>query len=50
MYFRWFGDLLWLFVPLQHQLQEFLVTIPQYVFQEGLNLNAAARRSRRRRF
>jgi len=31
-----------LFVPLQHQLQAFLVTIPQYPFQEGLNLNAAA--------
>ncbi len=42
MYFRWFGDLLWLFVPLQQKLQEFLMTIPQYPFQEGSNLNAAA--------
>jgi hypothetical protein len=28
MYFRWFGDLLWLFVPLQHELQAFLMTMP----------------------
>ncbi len=42
MYFRWMGDLLWLFVPLQEKLTEFLATVPQYPFQEGINLNAAS--------
>jgi arylsulfatase A-like enzyme len=40
-YLRWYGDNLWLFVPVQQKLKEFLVTIPQYPFQEGGSLNAA---------
>jgi arylsulfatase len=41
MYIRWYADLLWIFVPVQNQLKQFLVTIPQYPFQEGSSLNAA---------
>lgn len=40
-YIRWYADNLWLFVPIQVQVKEFLVTIPQYPFQEGSSLNAA---------
>jgi arylsulfatase len=41
MYIRWYGDNIWLFVPVQQKLKEFLVTIPQFPFQEGMSLNAA---------
>ena len=41
MYLRWYADNLWLFVPIQLQVKEFLKTIPQYPFQEGTSLNAA---------
>ena len=41
MYIRWYGDNLWLFVPVQAKLKEFLSAIPQYPFQEGGSLNAA---------
>ena len=41
MYIRWYADNIWLFVPVQQKLQEFFVTIPQFPFQEGANLNAA---------
>jgi arylsulfatase len=40
-YLRWYGDNLWLFVPIQEQVKAFLMTIPQYPFQEGSSLNAA---------
>jgi arylsulfatase len=40
MYFRWYGDNIWLFVPVQQKLTEFFVTIPQFPFQEGGILNA----------
>jgi arylsulfatase len=40
MYIRWMADNMWLFVPLQQKLKEFLVTIPQYPFQEGMNMSA----------
>ena len=40
-YLRWYGDNLWLFVPIQEQVKKFLLTIPQYPFQEGSSLNAA---------
>lgn len=40
-YIRWYGDNIWLFVPIQAQVKEFLVTIPQFPFQEGGSLNAA---------
>ena len=41
MYIRWYADNMWLFVPIQAQLKEFFVTIPEYPFQEGATLNAA---------
>lgn len=41
MYLRWYGDNIWLFVPVQAQLKSFLATIPQFPFQEGSSLNAA---------
>ena len=41
MYMRWYGDNIWLFVPVQAQIKNFLVTIPQFPFQEGSSLNAA---------
>jgi arylsulfatase len=40
MYIRWYADNLWLFVPIQEKIQNFLATIPQYPFQEGMSLNA----------
>jgi len=39
-YIRWYGDNLWLFVPIQGKLKQFLATIPQYPFQEGSSLSA----------
>jgi len=41
MYMRWYADNLWLFVPVQGKVKEFLITIPQYPFQQGSSLNAA---------
>ena len=41
MYIRWYGDNIWLFVPVQQKLKAFLSTIPDYPFQEGSSLNAA---------
>jgi arylsulfatase len=41
MYWRWYADNIWLFVPVQQKLKAFLATIPQYPFQEGSSLNAA---------
>ncbi len=32
---------MWIFVPVQGLIKEFLVTIPDYPFQEGSSLNAA---------
>jgi arylsulfatase len=40
-YLRWYADLLWLFVPVQGKIKEFLGTIPDYPFQSGASLNAA---------
>jgi len=40
MYIRWYADNMWLFVPIQLKLQEFLSTIPEYPFQQGMVLNA----------
>ena len=40
MYIRWMADNMWLFVPLQQKLKELLVSIPQYPFQEGMNMSA----------
>jgi arylsulfatase len=41
MYIRWYADNMWLFVPIQAKVKEFLATIPQYPFQEGSSLSAA---------
>jgi len=39
MYIRWYGDNIWLFVPVGGKIKEFLATIPDYPFQEGANMN-----------
>jgi arylsulfatase len=41
LYLRWYADNIWLFVPVQHKLKDFLVTLPEYPFQQGSSLNAA---------
>lgn len=41
MYLRWYADNIWLFVPIQAEIKKFLVTIPQFPFQQGSSLNAA---------
>jgi arylsulfatase len=41
MYFRWYADNIWLFVPIRVKLQQFFMTIEGYPFQEGASLNAA---------
>jgi hypothetical protein len=41
MYIRWYGDNIWLFVPVQQKLKAFLTTLPEYPFQQGSSLNAA---------
>jgi arylsulfatase len=41
LYLRWYADNIWLFVPVQQKLKEFLMTLPQYPFQHGSSLNAA---------
>jgi arylsulfatase len=41
MYIRWYADNIWLFVPVQQQLKEFLTTLSDYPFQQGSSLNAA---------
>ena len=40
-YLRWYGDNMWLFVPVQAELKKFLSTIPQFPFQEGSSLSAS---------
>ena len=40
-YLRWYADNMWLFVPIQQKIGEFLATIPKYPFQEGASLSAA---------
>ena len=41
LYTRWYADNIWLFVPVQQEVKNFLVTIPEFPFQEGSSLNAA---------
>jgi arylsulfatase len=41
MYIRWYADNIWLFVPVQQKLKDFLGTLPEFPFQEGSSLNAA---------
>ena len=38
-YFRWMADNMWLFVPIQKTIQEFLASLSDYPFQEGVTLN-----------
>ena len=40
LYMRWMGDQMWLFVPIQVEIQKFLSTMGDYPFQEGMSLNA----------
>ena len=40
MYLRWMADNMWLFVPVQVELQNFLASMADYPFQEGQSLNA----------
>ncbi len=40
MYMRWMADNMWLFVPIQVEIQKFLGTMSGYPFQEGMALNA----------
>ncbi|MGB5814152.1 MAG: hypothetical protein WBI27_03020 [Thermoanaerobaculia bacterium] len=40
-YLRWYADNMWIFVPIQTVIKEFLATILDYPFQEGSSLNAA---------
>ena len=41
MYLRWYGEQMWLFVPVQNQIKAFLQSIPNFPFQEGGALNPA---------
>ena len=40
-YLRWYADNMWIFVPIQSVLKDFLVTLDDYPLQEGSSLNAA---------
>ena len=41
MYIRWYGDNIWLFVPVQAKIREFLGSLEGYPFQAGSSLSAA---------
>ena len=41
MYIRWYGEQMWLFVPVQQKLQEFFKGFMEYPYQMGSSLNAA---------
>ena len=40
-YLRWYADNMWIFVPIQGVIKEFLATIPEYPLQKGSSLSAA---------
>lgn len=40
-YLRWYADNMWLFVPIQQQVANFLGTLEGYPFQEGSSLSAS---------
>jgi len=40
-YLRWYADNMWIFVPIQGVIKDFLGTIPGYPFQKGSSLSAA---------
>jgi arylsulfatase len=37
---RWYADQMWLFVPIQGKVQEFLASLEGYPFQPGSSLGA----------
>lgn len=39
-YFRWYGDNMWIMVPIQDFIAKFLATLPEYPMQGGSSLNA----------
>lgn len=41
MYFRWYADNMWLFVPIQASVQEFLGALDGYPFQTGSSLSSS---------
>ncbi len=41
MYFRWYADNIWIFVPVGGKVKAFLRTIPDYPFQEGGAIDVA---------
>ncbi|BDD02393.1 arylsulfatase (plasmid) [Persicobacter psychrovividus] len=41
MYLKWYADNMWLFVPIQEKIADFMGSIPDYPFQEGSYLNAS---------
>ncbi len=42
MYLKWYAEnTMWLFVPVQQKVMEFLKTIPEYPFQQGSSLSAS---------
>ena len=40
MYLRWMADNMWLFVPVQDEIQKFIASLDGYPLQEGMVLNA----------
>ena len=38
---RWYADQMWLFVPVQQKVQDFLGTLEGYPFQSGSSLSAS---------
>ncbi len=40
-YMRWYADNMWLFVPVQQKIGEFLATLDKYPMQEGSSLSAS---------
>jgi hypothetical protein len=40
-YMRWYADNIWLFVPIQEKIHEFLGTMADYPFEEGVSLGPA---------
>jgi arylsulfatase len=41
MYLRWYGDNMWLFVPIQQKVGQFLQSLEGFPRQEGMSLNAS---------
>jgi arylsulfatase len=41
MYARWAADLMWVGAPVRQQLEQFMVTLPAYPFQQGQSMNPA---------